>query len=226
MRVCLRPGIVDDIIGAPRLFRLGHLGGDARPGSRFVDAVAAHQSGQLPPLVHGHQQHRIDLAVGAGLEQQWGIVHNQAGTLPGQSGKALPGQGGNGRMGDTIQRTAGLWIGEYPLRQPLPVYLPVGLQRPRAETLHNVGEDFTAGPHDLSGQRIGADHRSAHGTQHFGHRTLAAGDTARQTQNQHCCILSDTAPSAGVCIVIPPRRHLLPQPAARTFCPKQKLFTT
>jgi hypothetical protein len=167
--------VVHDHIGRPPTIFAAGLGGNPGLGLGAAVPISRHQSLDLGFMINIDSNHKIEILLLAGLDQQGNHMDDNCRSTGGTL--QLRGSGPDGRMHDPLEISARRRISKNNLRETRAVE-PTVSQDPRAESLDDRGEPWSARFDDLAGQYVGVDDDRTARRQLSGHQALPGRNAA------------------------------------------------
>ncbi len=163
------------------LFGEWHLRGEPLIDLVLREAIACCESGPLQDRGAGDDEESIEAAVGATLDEQRGGVDNErCGSSEGCSDGLLAGRCDAG-MEDVVEPSARVGVCEDDGAKRSAVEVAGRQEKVWAESCDDLAEAFAAGRDDRAGELVGIDDGRATVGENALHSALAAGDTARKS---------------------------------------------
>lgn len=167
-----RSGVVYDEIGLLHLVRLGPLGKDALPRLGCREPVTLQQSRQLDRRIDYDNQHQVDPALCAGLEQERRFVNDQIMRRGLHCRQSTLGKMSNGRMDNRLETLPGRGVGKHHLGQCFTVQAAARRQDFHAEDIHQPCQRRTARIDNLAGKQVCTDQSRTACGEHIGNGTF------------------------------------------------------
>lgn len=172
----------DDVVGTSQSFLPRHL--RVQDGLRFLAAaaIARHDAGNLNVFGYINDKDPLNDSAEFALKQE---RSDQNGIGAADSGQALLEMVSDEGVQYRLESPPIIGRREDALPQRTPVQLSCRRQHLGPERLDDRAQAATAGPHYFSCGHIGVDQGDAALAEHVGDRSLAAGDSASKSNDEH-----------------------------------------